>query len=65
MNRTLFVSALFALALTACGKKEAPPPAAPTPPPAAATPAPADAMKPADTPTASAPVTVPAPAEKK
>ncbi len=48
MLRTLFVSALLALALTACGKKEAaaPAPAASTPAPAAA---PADAAKPADT----------------
>ena len=48
MNRTLLVSALLALALTACGKKEqAPAPAASTPAPAAV-PAPAAAAKPAD-----------------
>lgn len=47
MQRTLLVSALLAIALTACGKKEeaAPAPAATTPAPATA---PADAAKPAD-----------------
>jgi len=51
MQRKLFVSALLALALTACGKKEeaAPAPAAATPAPAT-TPAPADAAKPAEAP---------------
>ena len=47
MQRTLFVSALLALALTACGKKEeaTSAPAATTPAPATA---PADTAKPAD-----------------
>lgn len=50
MNRTLLVSAVLAIALTACGKKEqALAPAAPTPAPAAVpVPAAADAAKPAD-----------------
>jgi len=54
MTRTLLVSALFAVALTACGKKEeaAAPATAPTP---AAT-APADAAKPAE---ATAPAATP------
>ncbi len=47
MIRTLFVSILFAIALTACGKKEqsASAPAATTPAPATS---PADAPKPAE-----------------
>ena len=50
MNRTLLVSALLAIALTACSKKDqTPAPAAPTPAPAAVpAPAAADAAKPAD-----------------
>jgi len=47
MNRTLFVSILFAIALTACGKNEqaAPAPAATTPAPATS---PADTSKPTE-----------------
>ena len=55
MNRTLLVSALLAIALTACGKKEQAP-AAVAPAPAAA-----DAAKPADA-AAPAPATPAAPA---
>ena len=66
MNRTLLVSALLAIALTACGKKEqAPAAVAPTPAPASApVPAAADAAKPADAaaPAAAAPATPAAPA---
>jgi hypothetical protein len=58
MNRTLFVSVLLAIALTACGKKEqAPAPATSAPAPTAA-PA-ADAGKPADA-AAPAPAATPA-----
>lgn len=46
MNRTLLVSALLAIALTACGKKEQA--SAPAAPAAAPVPAAADAAKPAD-----------------
>lgn len=58
MKRTLLVSALLAIALTACGKKEeaAPVPAATTAAPAV-TPGSSDVAKPADT---AAPPTAPA-----
>lgn len=57
MKRTLLVSALLAIALTACGKKEeaAPVPAATTAAPAV-TPGSSDVAKPADT---AAPPTAP------
>jgi hypothetical protein len=64
MIRTLLVSALFAIALTACGKKEeAAAPAATAPAPAATAPAaaPADAA-PA---TGTTPAAEPKPEEKK
>ena len=42
MKHSLLLAGMVAIALTACGKKEAPPPRAPAPAPApAATPAPA------------------------
>ncbi len=73
MNRTLLASALLALALTACGKKEEAPAPVSTPEPAVTTPAPsapaADAAKPADGTTAAPAPIAPAdpqkPEEKK
>ncbi|HVY06354.1 MAG TPA: hypothetical protein VHB46_10310 [Burkholderiales bacterium] len=68
MNRTLLASVFFAIALTACGKKEAAPVAPPPAPTAAPAPAPAaDAAKPADAtaPAASAPVTTTPPAAEQ
>ena len=56
MNKSILAAALFAVALTACGKKEEPAAAAPAPAPAAA--APAAEAKPADQ--AAAPAAAPA-----
>jgi hypothetical protein len=64
MNRTLLVTALLAVALTACGKKEqAPTPVVSTPAPVAAPAAPAvatDAAKPSDATAAAPAVAAPA-----
>ncbi len=63
MNRTLLVSALLALALTACGKKEEAPAPVSTPEPAVTTPAPSAPATDAATPPADGTTAAPAPAD--